>query len=202
MGRRGARMPKSRYTRRVTTHHVPPPTAYRPITTQTIRRGTHTPTAARDDRPGWRRADTLRRKVRRRRDAPRATRRPSRDGRRRARGISFYFFARARRRASRRRARTTRCTRRASIEPRSRSNRDPRAAARSSSVGHRVDARGVDSSATRIRASDRSMAFVRDAGRVDEGRVDDGPIASAHPSSSIHRRDRRTGLSVVVFFES
>ena len=142
-------MPKSRYTRRVTTHHVPPPTAYRPITTQTIRRGTHTPTAARDDRPGWRRADTLRRKVRRRRDAPRATRRPSRDGRRRARGISFYFFARARRRASRRRARTTRCTRRASIEPRSRSNRDPRAAARSSSVGHRVDARGVDSSATR-----------------------------------------------------
>ena len=82
--------------RRVTTHHVPPPTAYRPITTQTIRRGTHTPTAARDDRPGWRRADTLRRKVRRRRDAPRATRRPSRDGRRRARGISFYFFSRAR----------------------------------------------------------------------------------------------------------
>ena len=61
----------------------------------------------------------------------------------------FIFFARSRRRASRRRARTTRCTRRASIEPRSRSNRDPRAAARSSSVGHRVDARGVDSSATR-----------------------------------------------------
>ena len=202
MGRRGARMPKSRYTRRVTTHHVPPPTAYRPITTQTIRRGTHTPTAARDDRPGWRRADTLRRKVRRRRDAPRATRRPSRDGRRRARGISFYFFrARAETRAVTSRAddavQTTRVDR-APIAIESRS----RAAARSSSVGHRVDARGVDSSATRIRASDRSMAFVRDAGRVDEGRVDDGPIASAHPSSSIHRRDRRTGLSVVVFFES
>ena len=151
MGRRavGPRMPKSRYTRRVTTHHVPPPTAYRPITTQTIRRGTHTPTAARDDRPGWRRADTLRRKVRRRRDAPRATRRPSRDGRRRARGISFYFFrARAETRAVTSRAddavQTTRVDR-APIAIESRS----RAAARSSSVGHRVDARGVDSSATR-----------------------------------------------------
>lgn len=195
-------MPKSRYTRRVTTHHVPPPTAYRPITTQTIRRGTHTPTAARDDRPGWRRADTLRRKVRRRRDAPRATRRPSRDGRRRARGISFYFFrARAETRVSTTRAddavQTTRVDR-APIAIESRSarggaiviRRSPRRRARG---GFERDAR---------RASDRSMAFVRDAGRVDEGRVDDGPIASAHPSSSIHRRDRRTGLSVVVFFES
>lgn len=185
MARRGARMRKSRYTRRVTTHHVPPPTAYRPITTQTIRRGTHTPTAARDDRPGWRRADTLRRKVRRRRDAPRATRRPSRDGRRRARGISFYiFFARAETRVSTTRAddAVQTCARRSSpdrdrIEIASGGaiviRRSPRRRARG---GFERDAR---------RASDRSTAFVRDAGRVDEGRVDDGPIASAHPSSSI-----------------
>ena len=150
MGRRavGPRMPKSRYTRRVTTHHIPPPTGYRPITTQTIRRGTHTPTAARDDRPGWRRADTLRRKVRRRRDAPRATRRPSRDGRRRARYF-VLFFSRARGDA---RLDDARGRRGADDARRSSPDRDRieiRAAARSTRVGHRVDARGVDSSATR-----------------------------------------------------
>ena len=201
MGRpRDAHMRTSRYTRRVTIHHVPPPTAYRPITTQTIRRGTHTPTDARDDRTGWRRADTLRRKVRRRRDAPRATRRPSRDGRRRPRDISFYFFvARERARVSTTRADDAVTDDRAPIAIESRS----RAAARSSSVGHRVDARGVDSSATRDARVIGRWREGRDAGRGGEGRVDDGPIARAHPSSIIHRRDRRAGLSVVVvFFES
>ena len=195
-------MPKSRYTRRVTPPHVPPPTGSRPITTQTIRRGTHTPTAARDDRPGWRRADTLRRKVRRRRDAPRAPRRPSRDGRRRARGISVYFFrARAETRVSTTRADDAVQTTRVDRAPIAIESRSARGGAIDARRSPRRRARGGFERDAR-RASDRSTAFVRDAGRVDEGRVDDGPIASAHPSSSIHRRDRRTGLSVVVFFES
>ena len=176
MGRDGARMRKSGYTRRLTTHHVPPPTDHDSNHTTGY---THPRTPA---TTGWRRADTLRRKVRPRRDARRATRRPSRDRRRRARGISFYFFSRARAHLDDARGRRGADDARASIAPRSRSNRDrERRRDRHPSVTGRRARGGFERDARR--ASGRSTAFVRDAGRLDEGRVDDGPIASTHPSS-------------------
>lgn len=199
MGRpRDAHMRTSRYTRRVTIHHVPPPTAYRPITTHTIRRGTHIPD------------DPAPMAARRHSSAQGATttRRASRDATSVSRwtsptaGYFVLFFCRARTRARLDDARGRRGDRRSSpdrdrIEIRARRrDRHP--------FGHRVvRARGVESSATRDARVIGRWREGRDAGRGGEGRVDDGPIARAHPSSIIHRRDRRAGLSVVVvFFES